>query len=181
MQQQPWQQRQARRCRRGSLAVTASAAGAGALVSTRACWDSGVLGLHSVDVWPWCSLLSLCTACTRCILSQSAWSRCPLPLQNPEERTAAQKVVAFKEAFWKFLRPHTIRGTILGSSAVTAIALLENTGVSTVGRSSCWPCCVLLHKLLESTRGRSGWEGAVPAAAVCSAGWLPVRAACCLL
>lgn len=53
-----------------------------------------------------------------------------LPRQNPEEPTAAQKIVAFKEAFWKFLRPHTIRGTILGSTAVTTIALLENTGVS---------------------------------------------------
>jgi homogentisate solanesyltransferase len=31
----------------------------------------------------------------------------------------------FLEAFWKFLRPHTIRGTILGTSAVTARALLE--------------------------------------------------------
>lgn len=45
------------------------------------------------------------------------------------EPTPAQKIVAFKEAFWKFLRPHTIRGTILGSSAVTAIALLENTAL----------------------------------------------------
>ncbi|PSC69563.1 homogentisate prenyltransferase [Micractinium conductrix] len=45
------------------------------------------------------------------------------------EPSPAQKIVAFKEAFWKFLRPHTIRGTILGSSAVTAIALLENTGL----------------------------------------------------
>ncbi|KAI7839417.1 hypothetical protein COHA_006818 [Chlorella ohadii] len=79
VQQQPWQQRQSQQCRRGSLAVTASAAGAGAL--------------------------------------------------NPEEPTAAQKIVAFKEAFWKFLRPHTIRGTILGSTAVTTIALLENTGL----------------------------------------------------
>jgi homogentisate solanesyltransferase len=49
-------------------------------------------------------------------------------LQEPEP-SAAQKVVAFKEAFWKFLRPHTIRGTILGSTAVTAIAVLENTAV----------------------------------------------------
>lgn len=49
-------------------------------------------------------------------------------LQEPEP-SFAQKVVAFKDAFWKFLRPHTIRGTILGSSAVTAIALLENTAV----------------------------------------------------
>jgi hypothetical protein len=48
--------------------------------------------------------------------------------QEPEP-SIAQKIVAFKEAFWKFLRPHTIRGTILGSSAVTAIALLENTAV----------------------------------------------------
>ena len=39
----------------------------------------------------------------------------------------AQRIVAFKSAFWKFLRPHTIRGTILGSTAVTALALLENT------------------------------------------------------
>ena len=32
----------------------------------------------------------------------------------------------FKNAFWKFLRPHTIRGTILGSLAVTSKALIEN-------------------------------------------------------
>merc|ERR1719310_443362 len=30
----------------------------------------------------------------------------------------------FRAAFWKFLRPHTIRGTILGSSAVTLRAVL---------------------------------------------------------
>jgi len=29
-------------------------------------------------------------------------------------------------AFWKFLRPHTIRGTILGSSAMVARAVMEN-------------------------------------------------------
>ncbi|KAL3147883.1 hypothetical protein ABBQ32_002604 [Trebouxia sp. C0010 RCD-2024] len=38
----------------------------------------------------------------------------------------AQKVIAFQQAFWKFLRPHTIRGTILGSCAVTAKAVLEH-------------------------------------------------------
>lgn len=38
----------------------------------------------------------------------------------------SEKVVAFKSAFWKFLRPHTIRGTILGSIAVTSKALMEN-------------------------------------------------------
>jgi len=30
------------------------------------------------------------------------------------------------QAFWKFLRPHTIRGTILGSSAMVARVVLEN-------------------------------------------------------
>jgi len=30
------------------------------------------------------------------------------------------------EAFWKFLRPHTIRGTILGSSAMVTRAVIEN-------------------------------------------------------
>ena len=39
----------------------------------------------------------------------------------------AQRVLAFQHAFWKFLRPHTIRGTILGSCAVTAKAVLENS------------------------------------------------------
>ena len=56
-------------------------------------------------------------------------THCCLPPQNPEP-SATQRLVAFKEAFWKFLRPHTIRGTILGSSAVTAMALLENPAVS---------------------------------------------------
>jgi len=36
-------------------------------------------------------------------------------------------VAAFADAFWKFLRPHTIRGTVLGTSAVTARALIENS------------------------------------------------------
>jgi homogentisate solanesyltransferase len=41
-----------------------------------------------------------------------------------------QKAAAFQRAFWKFLRPHTIRGTILGSIAVTARALIESPVVS---------------------------------------------------
>ena len=32
----------------------------------------------------------------------------------------------FLSAFWKFLRPHTIRGTVFGSMSVTARALIEN-------------------------------------------------------
>jgi homogentisate solanesyltransferase len=37
----------------------------------------------------------------------------------------ARSPAAFFAAFWKFLRPHTIRGTILGTTALTARALLE--------------------------------------------------------
>ncbi|KAL2531220.1 Homogentisate solanesyltransferase [Abeliophyllum distichum] len=36
------------------------------------------------------------------------------------------KVSQFKEAFWRFLRPHTIRGTTLGSVSLVARALIEN-------------------------------------------------------
>ena len=39
---------------------------------------------------------------------------------------AAGGLGAFLAAFWKFLRPHTIRGTILGTTAVVARALLDN-------------------------------------------------------
>ncbi|KAK9079189.1 hypothetical protein SSX86_000859 [Deinandra increscens subsp. villosa] len=36
------------------------------------------------------------------------------------------KVVDFRDAFWRFLRPHTIRGTALGSVSLVTRALLEN-------------------------------------------------------
>lgn len=105
---------------------------------------------------------SCCTACMRQIepLPSLLW-------QNPEEPTAAQKIVAFKEAFWKFLRPHTIRGTILGSTAVTTIALLENTGVSRVsGRQVCTHeaaglqagRCLLRHRLASWPHVVVGWR-----------------------
>ena len=83
-----------------------------------------------------CSLLSAAVwhaACARALsgssLTTTRRSPCSPALPQSPEPSPAQKIVAFKEAFWKFLRPHTIRGTILGSSAVTAIALLENTGL----------------------------------------------------
>lgn len=41
----------------------------------------------------------------------------------------------FTGAFWKFLRPHTIRGTVLGSCAVTARALIEAGGMSAIDAS----------------------------------------------
>nr|GMD46335.1 homogentisate solanesyltransferase, chloroplastic [Ipomoea batatas] len=36
------------------------------------------------------------------------------------------KVSQFKDAFWRFLRPHTIRGTALGSASLVTRALIEN-------------------------------------------------------
>lgn len=38
---------------------------------------------------------------------------------------SSSSLSAFLQAFWKFLRPHTIRGTVLGSLAITARSLLE--------------------------------------------------------
>lgn len=43
--------------------------------------------------------------------------------------SAASGLTGFLHAFWKFLRPHTIRGTLLGSIAVTSRALMENPGL----------------------------------------------------
>lgn len=37
------------------------------------------------------------------------------------------RVARFQDAFWRFLRPHTIRGTIIGTTAVVARALLDNS------------------------------------------------------
>ena len=44
----------------------------------------------------------------------------------PEGQSLLARADAFLSAFWKFLRPHTIRGTILGSFAVTARVLIES-------------------------------------------------------
>ncbi|KAI6701407.1 hypothetical protein NL676_015731 [Syzygium grande] len=38
----------------------------------------------------------------------------------------SSKVSDFKDACWRFLRPHTIRGTALGSFSLVARALIEN-------------------------------------------------------
>ncbi|KAF9596142.1 hypothetical protein IFM89_007195, partial [Coptis chinensis] len=38
-----------------------------------------------------------------------------------------KKFLVFKDAFWRFLRPHTIWGTALGSVALVSRALIENT------------------------------------------------------
>lgn len=37
------------------------------------------------------------------------------------------RIVQFQDAFWRFLRPHTIRGTIIGTTAVVVRALIDNS------------------------------------------------------
>ncbi|KAL8136274.1 hypothetical protein AgCh_010749 [Apium graveolens] len=39
---------------------------------------------------------------------------------------ASNKISEFADAFWRFLRPHTIRGTALGSISLVTRALIEN-------------------------------------------------------
>ncbi|CAN5951078.1 unnamed protein product [Sphagnum jensenii] len=46
----------------------------------------------------------------------STSSNAPLP----------QRITQFAEAFWRFVRPHTIRGTFLGATALVVRALIEN-------------------------------------------------------
>lgn len=48
--------------------------------------------------------------------SVSTSSNAPLP----------QRITQFAEAFWRFVRPHTIRGTFLGATALVVRALIEN-------------------------------------------------------
>ncbi|KAL5067495.1 hypothetical protein RYX36_018382 [Vicia faba] len=45
------------------------------------------------------------------------------------DRPFAEKVLDLKDAFWRFLRPHTIRGTALGSAALVSRALIENSNM----------------------------------------------------
>lgn len=128
-----------------AAALAAAVAAAAAAVSTRqpACRSIGGSGRGSAGEHGWRESVGgrPCVAggvgvCAHLVAQPCACACACLP-QTPEP-SPAQKLVAFKDAFWKFLRPHTIRGTILGSTAVTAIALLENTGV----RPLPLPCAV---------------------------------------
>lgn len=58
--------------------------------------------------------------------ASSAAAAAGLPGDQPGASGTGKRVAAFLAAFWKFLRPHTIRGTILGTSAVVTKALLQN-------------------------------------------------------
>lgn len=50
-----------------------------------------------------------------------------LDLKAYSNTSFTRKIVQFQDAFWRFLRPHTIRGTIIGTTAVVIRALIENS------------------------------------------------------
>nr|AKM76565.1 AT3G11945-like protein [Geranium incanum] len=101
------------------------------LQSTRPICRSSDLSLRGSQILPSIGLHALCgrsdskqvptghyrrnfiRACTQVGASE------PDPIIN--------KVSDFRDACWRFLRPHTIRGTALGSFALVARALIENT------------------------------------------------------
>lgn len=68
--------------------------------------------------------------------------------------TPLQKAAAFQQAFWKFLRPHTIRGTILGSATVTARALIECPIVRCKAHSQAvrFFCCLFYSMCAQAVR-----------------------------
>ncbi len=69
------------------------------------------------------TLSSLLIECERLVIERPA---------NVQSESFGRRALQFQKAFWKFLRPHTIRGTILGSMAVTARALIESPVVSKI-------------------------------------------------
>ncbi|BBH07516.1 homogentisate prenyltransferase, partial [Prunus dulcis] len=49
--------------------------------------------------------------------------------QGLKTNIGVDRISDFKDACWRFLRPHTIRGTVLGSTALVTRALIENSNL----------------------------------------------------
>ncbi|MCO5581140.1 hypothetical protein L7F22_035017 [Adiantum nelumboides] len=49
------------------------------------------------------------------------------PLLPDTQMPFSNRIARFQDAFWRFLRPHTIRGTIIGTTAVVVRALIDNS------------------------------------------------------
>ena len=71
-----------------------------------------------------CSLMHLCDpqlrrGCATVGVGASAGAAEPAGSPHEGEEAVlslAEKILKFQAAFWKFLRPHTIRGTVLGTT-----------------------------------------------------------------
>lgn len=79
------------------------------------------------------SLTSLSQPRRSCRISASSKLRRHFYVQAIQDGAAGSdpviinKLSEFRDACWRFLRPHTIRGTALGSTALVARALIENS------------------------------------------------------
>ncbi|CAN6719478.1 unnamed protein product [Malus baccata var. baccata] len=76
--------------------------------------------------------IGLSRSCSKSLLScrnkrNSIWARSQVGAA--ESDPVLTKVSDFKDACWRFLRPHTIRGTVLGSTALVTRALIENSNL----------------------------------------------------
>ncbi|KAL1820965.1 hypothetical protein ACET3Z_015834 [Daucus carota] len=68
-------------------------------------------------------------SCSRTVLKQqkkSLFIRACAQVGAAGSDPAVNKISEFADAFWRFLRPHTIRGTALGSISLVTRALIEN-------------------------------------------------------
>ncbi|GMN55974.1 hypothetical protein TIFTF001_025096 [Ficus carica] len=54
------------------------------------------------------------------------WACAQVGAADAGSEPVLDKVLSFRDACWRFLRPHTIRGTALGSLALVSRALIEN-------------------------------------------------------
>ncbi|XP_021804465.1 homogentisate solanesyltransferase, chloroplastic [Prunus avium] len=57
----------------------------------------------------------------------SIWARSQVEAAGSDP--VLTRISDFKDACWRFLRPHTIRGTVLGSTALVTRALIENANL----------------------------------------------------
>lgn len=74
------------------------------------------------------------SVCTQAAASSSAF-------QGPDGFSGGEKQSSFLSAFWRFLRPHTIRGTILGTSAV-----VTKVGSFVINIHGSWPVTLCLSQ-----------------------------------
>ncbi|KAH0934118.1 hypothetical protein HID58_011235 [Brassica napus] len=70
---------------------------------------------------------SLSSSCMRLKLVSTNYRKISIRVGAAGSDPILDRISRFQNACWRFLRPHTIRGTALGSTALVARALIENT------------------------------------------------------
>uniref|UniRef100_A0A1D1YCD2 Putative homogentisate phytyltransferase 2, chloroplastic n=1 Tax=Anthurium amnicola TaxID=1678845 RepID=A0A1D1YCD2_9ARAE len=85
--------------------------------------------LSSTRLWGWVPLSRL-RVCSRAVPDSrtkrfTIWARSDIGAAGSDP--LRENLSKFMDSFWRFLRPHTIRGTALGSVALVTRALIENS------------------------------------------------------